>query len=151
MNTQEAYEYMRVYLTREGARQATDDQGDCMYEAVVGGELHRCAVGCLLTPKSLNSKSQPRVRGEKRITLRDYLGSAEGLLRRFPVPELRDVELKFLVDAQELHDEAENWKGGRFNVALLDGLALNYGLKVVVDAPVVEETVAEPEPVLTLA
>ena len=151
MNTQEAYEYMRVYLTREGARQAVAGYGDCMYEAYMEGEPHRCAVGCLLTAESLNERSLPTDDLEEPVILRNYLGSADGLLRRFSVPELRDVEVGFLLGAQELHDEGENWTGGRFNVALLDDLAHNYGLKVVVDEPVVETPVTEPEPVLTLA
>jgi len=133
MNTQEAYEYMRVYLTREGARQATDDRGDCLYETTIGGELHRCAVGCLLTPESLNGRARPTLDVEKPVMLRDYLGSVDGLLRRFSVPELRDVDKGFLLAAQKLHDERENWKGGRFKVELLDDLAHNYGLKVVKD------------------
>lgn len=147
MNTQEAYELMRVYLTREGARQAVDNDGDCLYETTIGRELHRCAVGCLLMPSSLDERAQPvNNLVEQQVALRHYLGSVEGLLRRFSVPELRDVELGFLRDAQELHDKAENWKGGKFNVALLDDLAHNYGLDVVKD-----EVPAEPVAELTLA
>ena len=149
MNTQEAYEYMRVYLTREGARQAIDKAGDCMYEGRIEGAIHRCAVGCLLTPESLNERMQSgsQCGDERTVTLRDYLGSVVGVLKHFSVPELRDIDRNFLDEAQKLHDERENWKGGKFNVALLNDLAHDHGLKVMMD----ELVEVEPEQVLTLA
>ena len=50
MTTQDAYERMRIYLTRPGARQAKNmpgPQGVCLYETDIEGELHRWAVGAL--------------------------------------------------------------------------------------------------------
>jgi hypothetical protein len=143
MNTQQAYEYMRTYLTREGAVQATDKDGSCMYETVMGARgLQRCAVGCLLTPETLNQYSE-----RLETTVRDYTGSVLGLFDEFDVPELADVNTDFLSKAQDIHDEEHNWNTGKFCVAMLDDLARKFGLEVVVDEPVVET----PEPVLTLA
>lgn len=128
MNTQQAYELMRVYLTREGARQATNGNGDCMYEAVIGGEVHRCAVGCLLTPRSLNSYSET-----EDASLRNSINGVEGLLVEFYVPELDDVDVTFLSGAQSVHDDGDNWQGGKFDVSKLDELAERFGLTVVAD------------------
>lgn len=143
MTTQQAYEYMRTYLTREGAVRAVDSESDCMYETVMEDSgLQRCAVGCLLTPKTINQYSK-----QVNTTVRNYRGSVIGLVDHFDVPELSEVDIHFLTRAQELHDAYENWESGKFNVAFLDALAFEYGLKVVQDEPVVER----PEPVLTLA
>ena len=104
--------------------------------------LQRCAVGCLLTPETLNQYSE-----RLETTVRDYTGSVLGLFDEFDVPELADVNTDFLSKAQDIHDEEHNWNTGKFCVAMLDDLARKFGLEVVVDEPVVET----PEPVLTLA
>lgn len=143
MTTQEAYEMMRIYLTRPGAVRAVNESDDCMYETHIRGEIHRCAVGCLLTPDSLDELS-----GEEfQRPLREFVGTIGHVLREFSVPELRSVDFQFLQEAQRLHDDEGSWIGGFFNVRRLDALADRYGLQVVKD----EEPVAEPEPVLTLA
>lgn len=126
MTTQEAYELMRAYLTRPGARQAySPDKGQCQYETRIEGETHKCAVGCLLTPASLRSK------GATDAPLRNYMGGALGVLANYKPPELMFVEQLFLNDAQTVHDNPDNWKGGSFNAAALDMVAVQHGLRVV--------------------
>ncbi len=140
MNTQQAYEYMRTYLTREGAVRAVNDVGDCVYETEMKARgIQRCAVGCLLTPETLNQYSEAQ-----NSTVREYCGSVVGLVDYFDVPELAEVDQGFLSKAQELHDLEQNWPGGKFRVIKLDALAFEFGLKVVVDKPnvVVEQTFA---------
>ena len=153
MTTQEAYELMRIYLTRPGARRAVIWGGSaCMYEMVEMGEVHRCAVGCLLSPETLNQTryisleiaeelgfhERSQVGSSVRLAdLRGGLSAVVGL--KYDVPELEEVDGGFLEEAQFIHDNKENWVGGKFNVVALDVLAADYDLTVVRDEPVREE------------
>lgn len=127
---------MRTYLTRPGARQASDDGGECMYEGVIGGEVHRCAIGCVLSPTALSEVALIEGSGVKE--LRRYRGSVLGLRRDYSVAssELAGVDPGFLDQAQTIHDNSLNWNNGKFSVSPLDWLATQYGLTVVVDEPV---------------
>jgi hypothetical protein len=150
MTTQEAYELMRVYLTRPGARRAANE-GTCQYEAVMLGEVHRCAVGCLLSPETLNQTryiseefaedagfdDTTQVGMHVRLAdLRGGLATIHGL--EYVLPELDEVDFDFLEGAQYVHDNKNNWKGGKFDVVELDKLAGRHGLTVVSDKPVRE-------------
>jgi hypothetical protein len=135
VTTQEVYELMRVYLTRPGARQATRD-GLCRYEALKDGEIHRCAIGCLLGPDTLSQvrfyDNGGQCRGD--YELRVFPGSLEALFEAsFELPELDGADYEFLASAQTLHDNGENWLGGHFHVRALDELARRYGLRIVSD------------------
>lgn len=135
MTTQEAYEMMRIYLTRPGAMQAKGENS-CMYETYIGAELHRCAVGCLLSPVALGQTidAPDAYVDEAVLVLRDFNGSLSSLYEvGFELKELAEVDHGFLEGAQVLHDEDDNWIGGVFNVVKLDALAYRNGLMVVVD------------------
>lgn len=145
MTTQEAYELMRTYLTRPGAQRAFNKV--CRYETVIDMETHRCAVGCLLTPRSLAATVKVEdgsgVFAEsmwgKVVPLRRFLGNLEAVyLAGYEIPELEEVDHDFLAEAQAVHDQVLNWTDGKFNVAALDAAARIHGLKVVTDEPVVE-------------
>lgn len=150
MTTQEAYELMRVYLTRPGASWAGDDKG-CLYETVIRGATHRCAVGCLLSPETLNQTRyishefaenhfDDTDQGGKNVRLRKLRGSAEMLFDiGYDLPELDGVSHGFLTSAQACHDDQRNWPpNGGFNVAALDWIAADYGLTVVNDEPAIK-------------
>lgn len=144
MTTQEAYELMRTYLTRPGARRAWDDV--CLYETVIDDATHRCAVGCLLTPATLDSEVHIDVDGGfdefmwgKNVPLRQFHGNLQAAYQAgYEIPELDGVDHNFLATAQAVHDDIQNWENGTFNVAALDYAARKFGLKVVTDEPVVE-------------
>jgi len=148
MTTQEAYELMRVYLTRPGARRAVGEVS-CRYETVILDEVHRCAVGCLLSPETLNqtryiSQELAEQAGFENMSqvgtwvrLADLLGGLSTMHElAYELPEFDEVDLGFLEDAQYIHDIAHNWEGGKFNVMKLDELAADFGLTVVRDKPV---------------
>lgn len=129
MDTQTAYEMMRVYLTRPGARRAftiTKSGSEwCAYETQMDGEIHRCAVGCLLSPTALDEEG-----------FAGYMGDIdqvwdEGALFWLVKDELADIEFDFLRAAQEIHDSESNWEGGYFHVEKLDQLAAEFELEVV--------------------
>lgn len=144
MDTQEAYELMRIYLTRPGARQATVQVGNpCNYEINLDGFIHRCAVGCLLTESTL---SQEVMIGEETdlysyktgdiVRLRDFMGNLSVLGEvGFRLPELDQVDLGFLDEAQSIHDNHNNWSENGFIVEILDDLARRFKLEVVTDEP----------------
>lgn len=144
MDTQQAYEMMRVYLTRPGALRAVGDKGNCMYETRVNGELHRCAIGCILPLSALDSTAVvEEVSGDEpqagaMVELRDFQGGILSLFEQnFDLSSLDNVDLGFLEVAQGIHDKGSSWVLNKFNVALLDAAAADYGLKVVNDdAPV---------------
>lgn len=143
MTTQQAYEMMRVYLTRPGAVRAVDSEiGYCAYEAVVDGVLQRCAVGCLLTPGTLSQEMdftyEESSEGQNGIVqLREFQGNVEQLHKDgYVLPELDGVDEDFLLKAQVLHDNSNNWTDSGFNVDMLDVLAEKHDLTVVVDKPV---------------
>lgn len=132
MTTQEAYERMRIYLTRPGARQAKTEPGPnglCLYEVELDGAPHRCAVGCLLAPDTIASCKH------------DSGATVFALVVEYPLAErdLANVDLDFLAGCQCLHDDPGNWEHGVFNVRWLDALARDYGLNVVSDEVVREQ------------
>lgn len=150
MTVQQAYELMRVYLTRPGACQALGENG-CMYETAIGYDVHRCAVGCLLTEQDLsqeiaiddpalieNNETMLRRIGQT-VQLRDFSGTLADVLAVGYTPSIlvTDDELQdelmfdFLASAQTLHDTASHWKDGVFEVWRLDELARRHGLRVV--------------------
>lgn len=126
LTTQKAYEKMRAYLTRPGARRAVDeDSGECRYEIeMADGGIHQCAVGCILGPQALAELGRA-----------DFMGGLNGLLASSYLPlaqaMLSGVDERFLRDAQVLHDREYHWPDGVFNVRLLDDAAAKYGLEVV--------------------
>lgn len=116
-NTQEAYEAIRSYFGRYGAKLAKNgdaSSGLCRYLTDDG---NKCAVGCLI-PKALyddaieNSTINP------------------GWLKNNPALAIlfKNVDLRFLRSAQILHDDVA--KDARAFVRALDVLALAYGLNV---------------------
>lgn len=144
MTTQQAYEKARAYLTRPGARQAIFDNEDaCMYEVVIGDEIHHCAVGCLLEPETLNqmvevdknfvdSSNHSEDAIGSMIQLRDFSGGLSGIwIAGYKTPELNDVDGEFLTKMQHLHDNAGNWDSRGFMVGKLDELAQQHGLSLV--------------------
>jgi hypothetical protein len=145
LNTQEAYELMRIYLTRPGARQAVESPDEsCRYEIVLDGEIHRCAIGCLLSPQALEetvllSNEDGELDGTPMedkagevVALKDFLGGLSALAQAgYSLDDLADVEGDFLDGAQALHDSEGCWENGMFDVRRLDELAARHGLKVV--------------------
>lgn len=135
---------MRVYLTRPGAQRATanhDGRLMCKYETLIDSEVHRCAIGCLLTPSTLSSECVVSGDGDESqlgriVALRDFMGGFPSLIDNYSPPELADVDSDFLDRAQVVHDTEAFWMGGKFDVAPLDSLAAEFGLTVVVDEPV---------------
>lgn len=169
MRTQEAYELMRVYLTRPGACRAEDGDG-CMYETTIQGVLHRCAVGCLLTAQDLAQEVEINAedlandwasgRHGESVALRDFRGTVHDILLAGYMPsaltsddEVEDERLfAFLTDAQRLHDHAGSWPEDLFNVTLLDDLAAHHGLEVVKEEEVgVPQETQVQEPVAVTA
>lgn len=140
METQQAYELMRTYLTRPGARRAVarfDGDEFCRYETTIEGELHRCAIGCLLSPAAL---AETREYYDENLgwnvtgALRDFAGSLGDVLEAgFSVVDIQDCDPEFLNAAQRIHDAEASWESGKFNVALLDDAARDLGLTVIVD------------------
>lgn len=146
MTTQQAYEMMRIYLTRPGARQASLDGGACSYETEMFGEVHRCAIGCILSPAGLAETVMidDELHEDHGLThvLRDFEGGLGDLYcAGFKIEELLGVDHGFLQGAQCLHDDESNWREGKFRVALLDGLAIRHGLLPVKDGVPEEEPV----------
>lgn len=132
MTNQEAYENMRVYLTRPDAQRAwCAGAFGCSYEVQLDDmSTHRCAVGCLLSPASIeflrNGSALTGVSVHE-IFIEDYYAPV--------VAELDGVDGDFLQNAQKCHDAKENWVSGVFNVKELDDLADSWGLRVVSDQP----------------
>jgi hypothetical protein len=114
MDTQEAYELMRAWLTRPGAAISLDSV--CMYRSSDG---NRCAVGCLI-PDNLYDDS---IEGG---TVVSWVHKENNLWKYFT-----NVDFDFLIEAQILHDLMQNWSTGKFNVQALDKLAIEFGLKLV--------------------
>ena len=142
MTTQEAYELMRVYLTRPGAQRAISNLPKvCRYETIIDGELQRCAIGCLLSPETLaatveidDETDAPEWQVGLEVELRDFCGSLDAIyMQGYTLPELDDVSHNFLAEAQSIHDCAGSWREGKFDVRLLDGLAEKHGLTVVTE------------------
>ncbi len=119
MTTQEAYEKIRAWLTRPNAERAwSEDRAQCLYDT---GNGNRCAVGILLTDETLFEDGA-----------NECIEAVEGLIASIDPPELRDVDQKFLVVAQNLHDHERHWdEEGRFRVERLDEAAKWFGLEVV--------------------
>lgn len=150
MTTQEAYERMRVYFSRPGAKRAiTDDPADddhtlCCYRTEDGAA---CAVGCLI-PDELYDPAIERASATCLLTgsvnERDEEGGA--LANKIPIPQitqlLAQIDPKFLDEAQTLHDrdhhsyydEAGDWMEERNTPALfisnLDALAETFDLDI---------------------
>lgn len=155
MNEQQAYEMMRVYLARPGAQQALSEDG-CLYETTIRGELHRCAIGCLLTPETLGQEQlvpydhqPPEFAQEEKdilVELRDFRGGLASVLHYgYELPEFAEMHnFAFIEAAQSLHDSASCWAGGRFDVSQLDKLAARHRLTVVTDEPVEQGAPREP-------
>jgi hypothetical protein len=145
MTMQEMYELMRIYLTRPGARQAIVE-GNCVYESAIEGEIHRCAIGCLLTPPQLGEKVliTQEIADEQKtmipfvgeeVALRDFQGSLAGLTMAGYswTQDLDDSKFDFLASAQSIHDLPVNWGPEGFRVEALDSIAARRGLKVVTE------------------
>lgn len=144
MTTQNAYEMMRVYLTRPGARQATATPlGPCSYEVALEGELHRCAIGCLLSPAALaqtvtfDKETADELSTDPGVwALRDFSGGIGAICQAgYNLEELDEVDGDFLEGTQAIHDNIHNWETGVFNVGALDAFAARQGLQVVTDEP----------------
>lgn len=143
MTKQEAYERVRNYLTRPGARRAYDptpvltvagerlENGCCRYETVIDGATQRCAVGILLEREDLDR------------SMATFVGGVETLFEEYGLPdyiqeigegnsdsERRADTLYFLQSLQTAHDTITNWTEDGFEVAQLDQLAISFGLSV---------------------
>lgn len=143
MTKQEAYEKVREYLTRPGARRAYDptpvltmdgtklENGCCRYAIEIDGETQKCAVGILLKQEDLDR------------SMASFVGGVESLLHEYGWPDYiqelgngaDDEEqqydaLYFLNRLQVTHDVSDNWPNGRFDVSQLDRLARDFGLSV---------------------
>lgn len=133
MTTQQAYEAVRQYLTRPGARQAMfPGRKFCEYQTEIDGVVHRCAVGCLLSADAISEIAEYEFEGgvEALLSPEDW-GEKTDDWGPLAVSELVDVDSNFLSSAQGLHDEPGNWDGGVFAVDKLDQIAREYGLRVV--------------------
>lgn len=142
MNMQEAYEQMRAWLTRPGAKQASAHEGaTCMYDA---GNGQRCAVGCLLSEQAilvfggLGGDAEELVGtmlSSQEFTDEPLLGLfSEDFIAHFKeygTVVSSDDAMQFLMAAQDCHDRSLNWTSEGFNVAHLDCVASDFGLKVV--------------------
>lgn len=127
MTTQEAYEKIRAYFSRDGADLAYEAYDDgarkCLYRTADG---RKCAVGCLI-PDELY---RPRFEGNavdgivntEDAALRELLNgkSVEGARK-----------LTFLVEAQEAHDGSMSV---REFIERLDELAAEHNLNVAATA-----------------
>lgn len=138
MTTQQAYENMRTYLGRPGAQRAYTPIV-CRYETQILDQIHRCAVGCLLTPQTL---AQTKIVGDDHnrveMPLRDFCGTLKAVYASgYELPELEDVDHDFLASAQAIHDNLGSWEEHTV-ILQLDALARGFGLTVVTDEPVVE-------------
>lgn len=124
MTTQEAYETMRAYFSRPGATYAYDDGAAmCQYRTRSGD---KCAVGCLI-PDELY---------ERRFE--DYV-AAVGLMSLIEAEEnhalfaiFADIDLDFLVAAQDAHDKNATRDNANISLFLaeLDLVAEYHKLKV---------------------
>jgi hypothetical protein len=142
MTTQVAYEMMRTYLGRPGARRAYDEELEvCRYETMLEGELHRCAVGCLFTADGLSERAtiaDPNIAEAVGVApgtweVREFEGGLAGLqIAGFELPEIADVDGSFLEGAQMIHDDICAWENGTL-ISKLDKLAERCGLTVVSD------------------
>jgi hypothetical protein len=130
LDNQSAYENIRAYLTRPGARRAAPEGvlDTCKYEIEIDGELHRCAVGCLLAPDTIEALKITNQLG----------GDCEEVILPFFDRDLSGIDRRLLALIQNVHDTASNWASGEFNPEQLDRVVQTYGLTAVVDAPVQE-------------
>ena len=105
--------------------------------------LHRCAIGCLLTPDGLSETiaiGMERAIQHNTITgnvaVRD-IGANFATLQElgYKLKDLKGVNEEFLDEAQMIHDSAGNWDhtGRNFKVEALDALAIAFELTVPVE------------------
>lgn len=145
MTTQEAYEYMRIYFGREGARRAVPENSsegsNCRYEIELDGDKHRCAVGCLLSPSAIDELYE-----------RDLMSAGIDEMVSWNLlagEELEGVDVIFLRKAQNLHDHHWNWDRGQdYIINRLDRIAARCGLRPVTATAVEAGTAKERVPVL---
>lgn len=130
MNTQQAYERMRAWLTRPGARRAISQDGSCYYEVQYGGDdgMQRCAVGALLSDEAIQQLKETGLIRKSLGTVMSCKSSASLM-----IAELDGIKQGFLRAAQALHDNEDSWVGGKFRVDLLDHSASIHGLEVITD------------------
>lgn len=116
MTTQEAYERMRVYFSRPGAKRALapghwtdDDEPVCVYRTPDGDA---CAAGCLI-PDELYTPAIERSSAGVLFTGQVPVRNEDGAPipgEAINIPEiaafLADIDVKFLDEAQHLHDRA---------------------------------------------
>jgi len=90
VTTQEAYERMRVFFSRPNARIALTEGGTCVYrgEDDPASPL-RCAVGCLIPDDQYHYSFEGEAIYDEIVA---------------KVPAIQDVDIDFLLQAQESHD-----------------------------------------------
>jgi hypothetical protein len=103
MTTQEAYEQIKAFFSLPGAQLSQDTSHLCYYRHPDNPRI-RCAVGCLI-PDDLYKREKEGV-------------SASGVMEKFELPLLDDVNPEFLDEVQRMHDEANT--GGEFLASLAD-------------------------------
>ena len=141
MTNQEAYEQIRTYLTRPGATRAfSHDVGGCAYEIQMDDlGIHRCAVGCLLSPGAItflaDRMALSGISAHEMFTEAEYYAPV--------LAELDGTDEDFLQCAQRIHDDRDSWLGDVFDVGMLDGLADQWGLRIVGDQPEAPVVVGE--------
>lgn len=99
MNNQQAFDTVVAHLQEQGCRAYVGDEvpGYCVYLDKETG--HRCAVGALLSPRTLDMVG-------------DFEGGVSRLLRHFKsaASDLNGVDPSLLADLQSVHDDAYNWR-----------------------------------------
>lgn len=123
--TQQAYETMRTYLTRPGARQATwPNSPSCAYRTELDGEVHCCAVGILFTSEDMEHF------GTFQGGIDEIYENHEERGEELPAG-IKGIDYNLLQAAQEVHDNIDNWRDGVFNAEALDKKAEELGLRPV--------------------
>ena len=109
---QQAFDKIRTHLSVAGSRCTASGGYTCLY---YGNEGARCAVGALI-PDSEYSKD---LEGMELGKVVDSCASLAGL------------DVRFLRDAQSIHDDPDHWGArGFFGDDELDKIGIKYGLEV---------------------
>lgn len=134
MTTQEAYEAIRAYFTRPGAKIAIDPEEGCVYRGDGNPNSDcRCAFGCLI-PDDLYRPSFEGVNVIRVLEIEPKLAKHLGEVATTSQGN------SFLIDAQARHDNSMyDYNGNRVSneealanfITRLDALAKTHGLRVV--------------------
>lgn len=135
MTTQETYDQMRAYYTREDTQLGRHYYA-CNYIGN-GSEQQRCAVGCTLPMPLLEMYGEELNEmgglSEVMLAAREGDDAAVGVFEALGIDpnEAHDSQLyRFLVAAQREHDNSEAYPEKADVVAAIDRLAASFGLKV---------------------